>query len=366
MSVHLRTGRRPPVLSILSALSVVALAASACGSDDENAGAGGSGGGGGPESVAPALDTVCADGAEEGSLTFWGQLDNGPAEALFDGFHETFPDIEFQYQPLITVDIVQRVISADSVNRPPGVDIATGAIEDFLPLTSRDLQATDVDWQELGVPEDVVDPDTNLARLDRVPLGLVYNTDRVSNPDDLPNTWEELIDEKWRGQVIVDPNGQPFKTLAVAWGVDETVDYLERLKDVVEPIVVQGGTAGATAVSSGEGAMVTNGREESFRELEAKGAPVGMKFLDVVPTSNDWALVLKDAEHPNAARCFAAWVTSSDRAEEILIEQEFKSNDTRPATAPPDSEIVSVTTQEDVDRANKIGKKMVELFGGGG
>jgi iron(III) transport system substrate-binding protein len=364
VSAQFHSRRQRSVLSLVSAVSVVALAASACGSGDANAGEGG----GAPpkaENLSSSLTQMCDKGAQEGQLTFWGQLDNEPAQALFAGFNESFPDIKVDYLPLITVDIAQRVVSAETVNRPAGVDVATGAIEDFLPLTSRNLHAKDIDWKSLGVPSDVVDPDTTLARMDRIPLGLVYNTDQVGNPDELPNTWDELVDPKWRGKVVVDPNGQPFKTLAVAWGVDKTTAYLEKLKQVVDPIVIQGGTAGATAVSSGEAAMVTNGREESYRELQAKGAPVGMKFLDVVPTSNDWVLVFKDAEHKAAATCFAAWLSSSDRAEQILTEQEFKTNETKPKSAPPDAEIVSVTTQDDVDASNTIGEKMVDLFGKG-
>jgi oligopeptide/dipeptide ABC transporter ATP-binding protein len=136
------------------------------------------------------------------------------------------------------------------------------------------------------------------VRIHRIALGLGYNTDKLT-PDQLPDTWEELVDPAWAGRVIVDPRGRPFDSIGLAWGAEQTIDYVNRLKDIAKPLVIEGGTAGLVAVAGGEADITTGGRSAETLEQQAEGAPIGIKYMDVVSTIDNYNIALKDTAHPN-------------------------------------------------------------------
>lgn len=314
----------------------------------------------GSASAAPAdpLADVCAKGAEEGKLVHWHNHSEEFAKAV-EAFNEVYPDIKVELLELSPDEASQRILTEVAAGRTPSADLLAGGIDIFKPLFDRNAIVTDIDWESYGVPADVVKQ--GVVRIHRIALGLGFNTKLTAA--ELPNTWEELIDAKWEGRVIVDPRGRPFDSLALAWGEEETLDYVQRLKDIVKPLVIEGGTAGLVAVAGGEADITTGGRSAETLEQQAEGAPIDIKYLDVVTTIDNYKTVLAGAAHPNAAICFTAWFAQD--GQEIYNEVEFKSNETVPAGAPAGAEIVTIETPEQASTVKDIGKKIAQIFSGG-
>lgn len=343
-----------PALRLLAMLAIPALVLAACGGGG-SASAGASGGGGG---TAASYEEACEAGAEEGSLVHWHNHSDGIND-VYAAFNEEHPDITVEGLEMTPDDAAQRVLTEVGAGRDVSVDIIAGQADVFQEIINQDLQNTDIDWVANGVPEDLVH-DTNMVRIHRIAIGLGYNTESLS-PEDLPNTWEELIDEQWLGEVVVDPRGRPFDQLSLVWGEDEALDYVQRLHDVVQPLVIEGGTDGLLAVAGGEAEITTGGRTAETLEQQAEGAPLELKFLDFVPTIDNYNLVLADAPHPNAALCYALWF-SAHGGQEVYNEAEFKSNDTIPAGAPEGAEIVTVETLEEAEQVSAIGREMGRIW----
>jgi iron(III) transport system substrate-binding protein len=196
--------------------------------------------------------------------------------------------------------------------------------------------------------------DGNTVRTERIAIGLAYNTDQVKDAD-LPNTWDELVNSKWQGKVVVDPRGDPLQLLAVAWGQDRTVDFVTKLSQTDTPQIVQGATAGLLTVASGENKITTNGRSAETAEQQSKGAPVKIKYLDVVPAVDYYTAVPTGAPHPNAGACWAAWL-NSDAGRKAKAQYAFKGNVDLPQEAgggqlaaiekPEDSTLVATTAEK--------------------
>jgi iron(III) transport system substrate-binding protein len=308
--------------------------------------------------VAMGLDEVCAQAAEqEGRLVYWNNL----AEAfdpLYEEFQAAYPGIEIETLELRPDESAQRVITEAAAGRDITPDIIYGGVDVFQPINDRGLVDTEIDWAALGVPEDWIH-DTNMVRIYRVAGGLVYNTDRLT-ADDLPDTWEELIDERWRGRVVVDPRGRPFDQMALAWGAEQAIDYVQRLRDVVQPLVIEGGTAGMVAVAGGEADITTGGRSAETLEQQARGAPLEIKYLDVVTTLDAYHAVIADTRSPLSAQCWVAWF--STQGQELHDELEFKSNDTVPPGAPEGATLLSIDTEEDGDQVREVGQEMGRIW----
>lgn len=342
--------RRGPLYLLLAA----ALPLAACGSPStSDAGAEPA------EAVEGSLDEVCAAGAEEGSFVFWDSEERETLQRLHEDFAESHPGIEMELQELRPEDIAQRLVTESAAGRDSGVDLVAGNLDAFVPLVERELMNTSIDWTAMGVPDNLI-TDTNAVRSSRIAGGLVYNTEALSESD-LPETWEELVDERWAGTVVVDPRGNPLQSLALVWGEDEAIDYVRRLKEVVQPVVVEGGTAGMLTVASGENLLTTNGRSAETLEQQAQGSPLEIHYLDVIPTSDFYQVVVQGAPHPNAAACWVGWITGPEGSA-AQLEYAFKHNDDVPPGAPEGAEIAAITTQEEVEVATGAASAISEIW----
>ncbi len=304
------------------------------------------------------LDEICAAGATEGSFTYWATFADENFAAINEVFAATYPGITIDFLALRSDEIVQRVVTASSAGQDIEVDLANGDLDELKAMFDRGLTDTEFDWSALGVAEDLIHS-TNMVRIYRVPLGLAYNSSTTS-PDDLPNTWFELADEKYRGEFIVDPRGNPFSQLSLEWGEEETLAYVERLKGF-DPVVIKGGTAGMLEVVAGNYLITTGGRDDSRAELQADGAPIEVKYLDVIPTTDFYNVLFKDSASSNAAACFAGWLMTEE-GQAIHTEVEFKANESVPPTAPEGSVIVSIETAEDADAAAKVAEAVGAIW----
>ena len=118
------------------------------------------------------------------------------------------------------------------------------------------------------------------------------------------------------------------------------------------------------AVASGQAAITTGGRSAETLEQQAEGAPLEIKYLDVITTLDTYNFVPKGAAHPNAAQCMVSWLATEGQA--IHDESEFKSNITVPEGAPADAEYSDVKSTEDAEAVADIGEEIGAIFGGTG
>jgi ABC-type Fe3+ transport system substrate-binding protein len=292
------------------------------------------------------LAAVCEAGAAEGTLVYWNNLEN--PDPIIAAFNDAHPDITVEGTQLRPDESAQRVLAEAQAGRV-SADLIYGGLDVFDPLLERDLINQEVDWEGLGAAADTIN--SGMVRIYRVAGGLGFNTDNYS-AEEIPNTWEELIDAQWEGLVVVDPRGRPFDQLGLVWGEEDTVDYVNRLKETVNPVVIEGGTAGMVAVASGEYAITTGGRSAETLEQQGEGAPLDIKYLDIVPTLDAYHAVLNGAAHPNAAACWVGWIATDGK--QIHDESEFKSNETVPSSAPEDAEILAIDTPEKADEVGRL------------
>jgi iron(III) transport system substrate-binding protein len=299
------------------------------------------------------LASVCEEASsKEGQLVYWNNFAN--PDPIFKAFNDAYPEIKVESLTIRPDDEAQRVLTEAAAGKQVTPDLIFGPQDVLEAVIERDLIKSDVDWNAFGVPKDWVN-DNGMVRLERTLGGLVYNP-QTTKPEDLPNTWEEVIDPKWAGKVIVDPRGRPFDRLSPVWGEQKTLDWVTRFVKMVKPVVVEGGTAGMVAVAGGEAVFTTGGRSAETLEQQAKGTPLEIKYLDLIPTYDDQNAVMASARHPLAAQCFAGWI-ATDGAK-IHQKTEFKSNETVPPNAPPGATVIVIDTPETAQAVADIGPKI--------
>lgn len=348
-------------LSTLTAAVAGAMALTACGggsgSTTPETGAGGA-----TQAVASSADAACdAAGNEGGQFTYWASTDPDVFAKEIQPFRDKYPDIKVSFTSLRPADMTQRVEAEVGAGRALDVDVISGDLPSFETLFSDGL-IRDVDWAPLGIPEALLLDVQNVSvvRIYRIALGLGYNA-KVTDSQKLPSTWQGLIDPQWRGRVVVDPRGIYLSGLALAWGKDQSISWFGDLLKTDEPMVVQGATASLQKVISGEALLTTSSHDAEVREQKSSGAPVDIKYLDVVPTQDYYSLVLKGARHPNAAACFLSWFAGDEGAAQQL-KYEFKSNDSKPPGISGNTKIVSIENQEQAQLATDVATRFAEMI----
>ncbi len=273
--------------------------------------------------VTGSLAEVCQAAQQEGELVSWNSEDPGAYEKIFGEFEKTYPGIKLTSVEVRPDDLVQKMVTESAAGHPSGVDAISITMDKAGPLLDNHLINGDIDFTKMGVDANHIG-DGNTVRTERIAIGLAYNTDQVA-ASELPSTWDQLVDSKWAGKVVVDPRGDPLQLLAIVWGEDKTVDFVTKLSQTDKPQIVQGATAGLLTVASGENKITTNGRSAETAEQQAKGAPVEIQYLDVVPAVDYYTAVPAAAPHPNAGACWAAWL-NSDAGRKAKQQYAFKGN----------------------------------------
>jgi iron(III) transport system substrate-binding protein len=304
------------------------------------------------------IEETCAAAADEKGMEAW--LNFSKPDGIIDGFKKAYPDVDVKLLTILPEDAVPRITTEAASGSQPSADVFYGGLPSLAPLDSRDL-IEKVDWESLGVnPEFISVADT--VRVAVVAYGIGFNTEKYS-AEDLPNTWDELIDPKWDGKLLLDPRGRPYSFLSVDWGQEETVAHVKELIEVTNPVVVQGTTAGLLAVAAGEGDILLNSKTAETQEQVETGAPLGIKLLDTVPVEGTQLGVLAGTEQPNAAKCFVAWVASEEGSAAIEA-ADFKSNEL-PSDVPADAKTVEVETEEQLAVSDATIEELSGIITGG-
>ncbi|MCW2538530.1 MAG: transporter substrate-binding protein [Frankiales bacterium] len=292
------------------------------------------------------LDSVCKAGEAEGSLSFQDTTDPEIFAKEIAPFEAKYPGIKMNFGSLRPQDSVARIVSEKQAHHAIDVDATAIDMPSAAPLIQQGL-VQPVDWTALGVSSDDVltNQGVQFVRTQRIILGLGYNTTKLQ-ASDLPDTWDELINSKWAGKIIVDPRGQYLSGLGIAWGKDKAVAWYKKFLSTDKPQVVKGATASVQEVTSGQVLLTTSSHDAEINEQKAKGAPVAIKYLDVVPTQDHYTLVVKGAAHPNAAACFLGWYASDEGAASQL-KYEFKGNEEQPSNMPAGAKLAAVTNEAD-------------------
>jgi iron(III) transport system substrate-binding protein len=314
-----------------------------------------------PVVAGQSLSSVCAAGATEGKVSFRDTTDADVFAKEVAAFERKYPQIKVDFGSQRPQDSVQRIVAEKQARHPIDVDAIAIDMPSAAPMIQQGLIEA-VDWKAVGIPAGDLLPvqGTDFVRTQRIILGLGYNTTKLSAAD-LPNTWDELADPKWAGKVIVDPRGEYLSGLGIAWGQQRAVEWYKKLMATAKPTVVKGATASLQKVISGEAELTTSSHDSEVLEQKSKGAPVAIKYLDVVPTQDHYAIVVKGAPHPNAAACFLGWWVSPDGGQAEQLKYEFKGNADTPKNMPAGAKLGAIATEAEAGLQGKVAEQFASL-----
>jgi len=168
------------------------------------------------------------------------------------------------------------------------------------------------------------DPDGHwLAQSMFLLLG-AYNTNAITDPKELPKTYKELVDAKWKGKLLTaHPETSGSHTAFYGGIVSEKIEggwsFIEKLGSQ-EMMFVKANAEAARMVTAGERPVAVAVSSHNTLVARAKGSPVDVfAYQDGVIVNMSPQGILKTAPHPNAAKLFSEWLFSDEGQEQFAV-----------------------------------------------
>jgi ABC-type Fe3+ transport system substrate-binding protein len=266
-------------------------------------------------------EKLILDGAKrEGKVSIYsGMIENQALRPLVEAFEKKYPFVDVEYWRGDSRAMVQKLLSEQRARRIVG-DIfeSTGGAEVVIRAG-----ASQPIWSPSAAnyPKDMIDPDGMWIASRLNYFGVAYNTRQVQTAE-LPKTYEDLLDPKWRGAISWRADSEVGAGLFIAsvlrsMGKGNGEAYLRRLS--AQRIINYAGSARALVDRIGEGEYKLALHIYAHHPLisKAKGAPLDVQMLEPVPSMVSTVQLAKGAPHPYAAMLFIDFLLSKDGQETL-------------------------------------------------
>jgi ABC-type Fe3+ transport system substrate-binding protein len=143
-----------------------------------------------------------------------------------------------------------------------------------------------------------------------------YNT-RLVPPANVPKSFWDLVDPKWKGQLLMDENESKWMAGMMSYYSEaKTVDLLRKLATQEIQFRV-GHTLIQTLAAAGERPIVVVAFANGVERLKKDRAPIDWVAVEPIIGLTFGLALVKDAPHPNCAKLFIDYVLSKEGQEII-------------------------------------------------
>lgn len=229
---------------------------------------------------------------------------------------------EFEKEYGITVEYA-RADSQDNILKLMNEKRAGRVSSDVFSLTSGfpQLVAAGVTRPLVGIEDGkllpgFVDPKNMWVSANYYVLTPAVNTDLVPEKD-RPKTYEDLLDPKWKGQMVWKPNdmsGAPgfIGNVLTFMGDDKGMAYLRKLKDQQIKTVTASARGILDQVIAGQFPLVLQIFNHHAALSAKKGAPVVWLKMEPATVITELVGLVAGSPHPNAGQLFLDFMISEN------------------------------------------------------
>jgi iron(III) transport system substrate-binding protein len=256
---------------------------------------------------------------KEGSVVVWTPLEIGFYTKIAARFSARYPGIRiepFRIQPGPAIERTVTEAKAGQVN----VDVIDPNIA-YVPILLQHGLVEPYPWDQVfGIAAERILFDKRALVLGHYDLPLGYNRNLVKAG--ALTSWDDVLDPRWRGKLLLEARGFGLAILASTWGEQRTLAYVEKLM-ANRPIIVKGATAVAEGLASGEGAIGIGAYAARLTLYKEAGAPVDWARFGPIPAQQVAVAPIKGGPHPNAAKLLAAYWTTAEAQQLFYDDQRY-------------------------------------------
>ena len=127
-----------------------------------------------------------------------------PAELVLRGLEKelpkTFAGIEVRSATVEPTELATKLITE---KRGGGIraDLIMGSLRDVTDVLERGIISAQ-DYGSMGIPKELIMFNSKTVSIWNVAFAHAYNTNLIQDPAELPKTWNDFLDPKWKGKLV--------------------------------------------------------------------------------------------------------------------------------------------------------------------
>jgi iron(III) transport system substrate-binding protein len=259
-------------------------------------------------------DPKLVEGAKkEGEMIFYTTMTLDQSKEVVDRFQKKYPFIKPTLFRTGGGPLLNKILTEARGNRYAW-DVVVGRAEMVVPLMERNLLASYRSPETKMIDDDLADKEGYWTSYYVIAYVLGWNTKLVKT-EDVPKTYEALVDPKWKGgQLSFDNEAYGMlQGLMRAWGREKAIAYFKRIA-AIDPSMKRGNTERVALAVAGEYPLTVS-YNQTFERMFARGAPIDWVALEPAVVSSFPIMLAAKAPHPNAARLYYDFSLSKEGQE---------------------------------------------------
>ena len=264
--------------------------------------------------VASAIDQAVIDGAKkEGKFVWYTSMPTEPAVEYLKAFKAKYPFLDVsEFFRSTSMTVWSRLETEYKAGKAIADVLHIAALPPYMKMVDEGwlMKFDSPVYNEY--PKEYAHPGYYAAFRCFAMIG-GYNKE-VLSPKEVPKTWKELANPRWKGKLGVEP-GSSGAQAVIYYTIKELLgsQYWEQFARN-KPKVYTGTGATTVALLRGEIDIATCYYGYAvYEERELKKSPImGIWFEEGVPRVDAPMGILKNAPHPNSAKLFLEWALSKE------------------------------------------------------
>lgn len=257
------------------------------------------------------------DGArKEGEMIWYTNTGVENANRYIQAFKKQYPFLNAQFWRSKTRQVVQRVVAEARAGRHL-VDVIKPST-DLVPvlLEAKVLGNYDTPLRAIYPSHAKASYYTNMNYAFRI---FSYNPRKLARKD-VPKSWDELLQPRWRGEILFDESSlEEVVSLMVVWGKEKTRNYFTRLSQ--QDLLIRVGRDTITQMMmAGEAPLAVTTYGYNSESLRATNAPIDWVAQDLIPTLMYPLTVARNAPHPYSAALFYDFLIS-EQGQQLIAKE---------------------------------------------
>ena len=265
----------------------------------------------------PAFNSSCQGGADgtlieaaksEGTVSYYTTMTLSQSKKVADKFQAKYPFLKVELFRSGADGLLNK-IQNEARGGLYAWDVVSGRGDMVLTLSQAKLLAPYHSPESKSISRDMVDDAGYWTAYYVNPFVLGYNTNLVKQAD-VPKSYEQLLDLKWKGKKIsIDDSAYGLLAALIReWGKEKAVTYFKNLA-AQDPVVMRGNTNRVQLAMAGEYPLIIAYAPTIQRET-SKGHPMDWVSLEPVPVQVNPLMLAAKAPHPNAAKLLIDFLLS--------------------------------------------------------
>ena len=254
------------------------------------------------------------------TVMLYSSMQEDQLNAVKKAFEKKYPNIKMDYYFAGTGKVITKIATEAKSGQVAADVIWVGDPADYIGFKKLGILQKYESPEAKNIDKAFIDPEGFYTGARMMNMGIAYNTTKVKK-EEAPKTWNDLLDPKWKGQIVMTDPGTAGTTKYAVGALIASKDYgpayFEKLK--ANGTELQSGTTATHNQIAAGAYKVGMCLDYVTNNLKAKGSTIEFVYLDkdIVSIFSPVAVV-KGAKNDKNGKLLVDFILSKE-GQEVLV-----------------------------------------------